>query len=83
MNIFFELAECAVKDYGGKYFALYNISEGKIMTVSERYLFRNSERVWSEKDDGIRFMKHRYAHTDTAKVDKQEFFWIKLKCRTV
>jgi len=84
VNVYFELADCAVKDFGGKYFALYNATRGEVMMAHERYLMMYSDRVWAEDEgDGIRFLKHRYKDADNAPVDLKEFFWIRLRCRTV
>jgi hypothetical protein len=83
VNVYFELADCAVKDFGGKYFALYNATRGEVMMAHERYLMMYSDRVWAEEDHGVRFMKNRYEYANNAQVDIPEFFWIKLKCRTV
>lgn len=38
-----------------------------------------ANRVWIEDNQGIRFIKHRYEDISTAKVDLEEFFWIKLQ----
>jgi hypothetical protein len=84
VNVYFELADCVAKDIGGKYFALYNATEGEVMMAHERYLMMYSERVWAEEDNGyVRFMKNRYEYADNAPVDLKEFFWIRLRCRTV
>jgi hypothetical protein len=83
MNVFFELADCAVKDFGGKYFALYNTHKGKVVMAHERYLMSYSERVWVEEDHGVRFVKHRWKEAESTPVDEREFFWIKLKSKTI
>jgi hypothetical protein len=83
MNVFFELGDYAVKDFGGKYFALYNATKGEVMMAHERYLMLYSERVWAEEDNGVRFMKNRRQAAESTPVDIPEFFWIKLKCRTI
>jgi hypothetical protein len=81
MNVFFELGDYAVKDFGGKYFALYNATKGEVMRPHERYLMMYSERVWAEDDHGVRFMKNRYEYADNEPVDIPEFVWVKLKSR--
>jgi hypothetical protein len=83
VNVYFELADCAVTDFGGKYFALYDATEGEVMMAHERYLMMYSERVWAEEDNGVRFMKNRRQQAESAPVDEKEFFWIKLKCQTI
>ena len=83
MNVYFELGDYAVKDFGGKYFALYDATAGEVIMAQERYLMMHSERVWAEEDRGVRFMKNRCQAAEATPVDIPEFFWIKLKCRTV
>jgi hypothetical protein len=83
VNVYFELADCAVKDFDGKYFALYNATRGEVMTAHERYLMMYSDRVWAEEDHGVRFMKNRHQAAESTPVDEKEFFWIKLKCQTI
>ena len=84
MNVYFELGDYAVKDFGGKYFALYNATKGEVMMAHERYLILYSERVWAEEDNGyVRFMKNRRQAAESTPVDQREFVWIRLQCRTV
>jgi hypothetical protein len=83
MNVFFELADCAVKDFGGKYFALYNTHKGKVVMAHERYLMSYSERVWAEEEDGVRYLKNRFTGVEDSPIDMKEFFWIKLKSKTI
>ena len=83
MNVYFELGDYAVKDFGGKYFALYNATKGEVVMAHERYLMMYSERVWAEEEDGVRFIKHRRQQAESTPVDQREFFWIKLKCQTI
>lgn len=86
MNIYYELSDSVVGLHGeGKYLAAYNIrkSEG---IASTRYgaIMRGADRAWSEDDDGnVRYLKHRFADIPLVQVDMKEFFWIKLKCKTV
>jgi hypothetical protein len=83
VNVYFELADCAVKDFGGKYFALYDTPKSKVVMAHERYLMMYSERVWAEEDYGVRFIKHRRQQAELTPVDQREFVWIRLQCRTV
>jgi hypothetical protein len=84
VNVYFELGDYAVKDFGGKYFALYNATKGEVMMAHERYLILYSERVWAEEDNGyVRFMKNRRQAAESTPVDQREFVWIRLQCRTV
>ena len=83
MNVFFELADCAVKDFGGKYFALYNTYDVKVMMAPERYLMLYSERVWAEGKDGVKYLKNRMTGVKDSPIDMKEFFWIKLKSKTI
>jgi hypothetical protein len=79
MNVFFELGDYAVKDFGGKYFALYNTHNGKVVTSLERYFMMYSERVWAEEEDGVRYLKNRTTGIKDLPIDMKEFVWVKLK----
>jgi hypothetical protein len=83
MNVFFELADCAVKDFDGKYFALYNTHDVKVMMAPERYLMMYSERVWAEEEDGVSYLKNRFTGSKDSPMDMKEFFWIKLRSKTI
>ena len=83
MNVFFELGDYAVKDFGGKYFALYNTPKIKVVTAPERYLMMYSERVWAEEEDDVRYLKNRTTGSKDSLIDMKEFFWIKLKSKTI
>lgn len=82
MNVFFELADCAVGDEG-KYLAVYNTRRSAVIGGAHRRLMLHSNRVWVEEDTGVRFLKHRFSEASTTPVDMKEFFWIKLKSATV
>jgi hypothetical protein len=81
--VFFELGDYAVKDFGGKYFALYNTHKGKVVTAHERYLMSYSERVWAEEDHGVSYLKNRTTGSKDLPIDMKEFFWIKLRSKTI
>ena len=83
MNVFFELGDYAVKDFGGKYFALYNTHKGKVVTAHERYLMSYSERVWAEEDHGVSYLKNRTTGIKDSPIDMKEFFLIKLRSKTI
>jgi hypothetical protein len=83
VNVYFELADCAAKDVGGKYFALYNTPKSTAIMNHTRYLMLCSERVWAEEEDSVRFLKHRRQAAESTPVDEREFVWIRLQCRTV
>lgn len=80
MNVFFELADAVVDQEGGKYFAIYDITD--TVPVGYLRLLRHSDRVWLEDRFGIRYKKYRYAYPSPA-VDLKEFMWIKLKSITL
>jgi len=81
VNVFFELGDYAVKDFGGKYFALYNTHNGKVVTSLERYLMMYSERVWAEEKSGVKYLKNRLTGSKDSPIDMKEFVWVKLKSR--
>jgi hypothetical protein len=81
VNVFFELGDYAIKDFGGKYFALYNTHNGKVITAHERYLMMYSERVWAEEEDVVSYLKNRTTGIKDSPIDMKEFVWVKLKSR--
>ena len=83
MNVFFELGDYAVKDFDGKYFALYNTHDVKVMMAPERYLMLYSERVWAEEEDDVRYLKNRTTGVKDSPIDMKEFVWVKLKSKTI
>ena len=83
MNVFFEIADSAVDQYGHKYLALYDIRKSSVMGGLHRQVMLMSTRVWAEEDAGIRYIKNRYSEASTTPVDEREFFWIKLKSYTL
>jgi hypothetical protein len=82
MNVFFEITDSAVEEYGYKYLALYDVSNSSVMSKLHRHAMLMSTRVWAEEDDGVRYLKNRIGSIDFA-IDKKEFFWIKLKSYTL
>ena len=79
MNVFFELADGAVAEYGHKYLALYGVRKSAVIGGAHRQILIYSNRVWAEEDEGVRFLKHRYSEASQTLVDMKEFFWVKLK----
>ena len=82
MNVFFEITDSAVEEYGYKYLALYDVSNSSVMSKLHRQAMLMSTRVWAEEDDNVRYLKNRLDSTDFA-IDKKEFFWIKLRSYTL
>lgn len=83
MNVYYELSDCMV-GAPGKYFAAYNVRKSEAM-ASTRYsgLMRSSDRAWAEDENGVRFIKHRFADVPLVKVDMEEFLMIKLMAAPV
>lgn len=82
MNVFFELAESFVgKTVGlpGRYVAAYSVRS--MVPIPSRYLnlMRWSERVWTEDETGVRYIKNRFDSASVAVVDMKEFFLVKLR----
>jgi hypothetical protein len=42
-----------------------------------------SERVWAEGKSGVRYLKNRRTGSKDSPIDMKEFFWIKLKSKTI
>lgn len=80
-NVFFEIADEFVEKYGHKYLALYdadnlnNLSKGRRLWEITTF----AERVWSEEDDSVKFIKNRRTEKNNTPVDMKEFFLIKLR----
>jgi hypothetical protein len=82
MNVFFEIADCAVKEYGHKYLALYDVQYVAINGHGAQTM-QMSERVWAEEVHGVRYLKNRTTGIKDSPIDMKEFFWIKLKSKTI
>jgi hypothetical protein len=82
MNVFFEIADCAVKEYGHKYLALYDVQSVAISGHGAQTM-QMSERVWAEGKSGVKYLKNRRTGSKDSPIDMKEFFWIKLKSKTI
>jgi hypothetical protein len=85
VNVYFEIADIAVEKYGHKYLALYDVYNGN-RPVPDRHLWEMkafSDRMWSEEDDGVKFIKNRRTQRNNTPVDMKEFFWIKLRSQAL
>ena len=85
VNVYFEIADIAVEKYGHKYLALYDVYNGN-RPVPDRRLWEIkafSDRIWSEEDDGVKFIKNRRTEKNNTPVDMKEFFWIKLRSQAL
>jgi hypothetical protein len=80
MNVFFEIADCAVEEFGHKYLALYNVRYVAISGHGAQTM-QMSERVWAEEDHGVKYLKNRISYRTDIPVDMKEFFLIKLRSR--
>jgi hypothetical protein len=79
VNLFYEVLQ---PDGLPKYYSAYDVlgwSDKKGMAT----LMYDSQRVWTETDDGhVRFVKNKFTDLTTT-VDKKEFFLIKLKSKSI
>jgi hypothetical protein len=85
VNVYFEIADIAVEKYGHKYIAIYDADNGN-RPVPDRRLWEMkafSDRMWSEEDDGVKFIKNRRTQRNNTPVDMKEFFWIKLRSQAL
>jgi hypothetical protein len=80
MNVFFEISDTFVEKYGHKYLAIYDADNVNRPLRSRRLweMKAFSDRMWSEEDDGVKFIKNRRTQRNNTPVDMKEFFWIKL-----
>lgn len=86
MNIYYELAENAVEQYGYRYFTAYTNDADSIGTIidnSRKYfwLAAHSERIWVSDGDTVKFVKHRKTGRLDTPVDPKEFLWVQLKAK--
>jgi hypothetical protein len=81
VNVFFEISDTCVEKYGHKYIAVYDADNVNRLGESRRLweITYFAERVWSEEDDGVKFIKNRRTAKNNTPVDMKEFFWIKLR----
>jgi hypothetical protein len=82
MNVFFEIADCAVEEYGHKYLALYDVQSVAISGHGAQTM-QMSERVWAEGKSGVRYLKNRFTGCKDSPIDMKEFFWVKLRSKTI
>jgi hypothetical protein len=82
MNVFFEIADCAVEEFGHKYLALYNVESVAISGYGAQRM-QMSERVWAEGKSGVKYLKNRRTGSKDSPIDMKEFFWIKLRSKTI
>ena len=82
MNVFFEIADCAVEELGHKYLALYDVESVAISGHGAQRM-QMSERVWAEGKGGVRYLKNRFTGSKDSPIDMKEFFWVKLRSKTI
>jgi hypothetical protein len=85
MNVFFEISDAFVEKYGHKYLAIYD-ADAVIRPVPVHRLWEIkafSDRMWSEEDHGVKFIKNRRIEKNNTPVDMKEFFWIKLRSQSL
>lgn len=84
-DYYYEISPAARKLWGGnKYYVAHVRGGHDAMMAGGFSLTINSDRIWREDNDGnIKFIKHRYESTETAKVDLKEFMWVKLSAQDV
>jgi hypothetical protein len=80
MNVFFEIADCAVAEFGHKYLALYDVESVAISGTGAQRM-QMSERVWAEGKGGVKYLKNRMTGRKDSPIDMKEFVWVKLKSR--
>lgn len=85
VNMFFEIADIFVEKYGHKYLALYDADNvDKVGPRATAWLWEIlADRVWSEEDHGVKFIKNRRTEKNSTPVDMKEFFLIKLRSHTL
>jgi len=79
MNVFFEIADCAVEGHGHKYLARYGAKSHVAVNGTDSWAMLHSERVWAEEDNGVKYLKNRVSQHINIPVDMKEFLLIKLR----
>jgi len=79
MNVFFEIADCAVEEHGHKHLARYGAKSHVAVNGTESWAMLHSDRVWAEDEAGVRYLKNRIRHHIDIPVDMKEFFLVKLR----
>jgi hypothetical protein len=82
MNVFFEIADSAVEEFGHKYLALYDV-ESVAISGTGAHRMQVSERVWAEGKSGVKYLKNRRTGSKDSPIDMKEFFLIKLRSQTL
>ena len=82
MNVFFEIADWAVEQYGHKYLALYDVQSVAISGHGAQTM-QMSDRVWAEGKGGVKYLKNRLTGSKDSPIDMKEFFLIKLRSHTL
>jgi hypothetical protein len=85
VNVFFEISDTAVEKYGHKYLAVYDADNMNRLNEGRRFreITYLADRVWSEEDHGVKFIKNRRTEKNNTPVDMKEFFLIKLKSQAL
>ena len=93
MNVYYEIADGLIDDFKGhKYLVQNDVEEtGVINPTSFEYettymYYRNamwnSNRVWAETENGVKYHKNRIVGVNK-EVDMKEFMWIKLRAQSI
>jgi hypothetical protein len=95
MSIYFELNDNYAREYlpaNVKYLVDHyelDLVDGDLREVHKlRECTMGSDRIWQEDSNGVvRYTKNRFtgnwSYAGGQTVDMNEFFWIKLRCRTL
>lgn len=80
-DYYYEVSPLAVEDYGHKYHVALNCT-GDAMMAAGFLLTAQSDRIWREDGNDVKFIKHRWNVLGTS-VDLKEFMWIKLQAQEI
>jgi len=79
-QLYFELSDVIAKESGLPRYVTWKTEE---INTQRRWIYYIADRVWAQNDDGIRYTKHRLENLNTAKVNMEEFMWVKLKSKSI
>lgn len=82
-DYYYEISDAILHNRESKYYVAHVRGGHDAMMAGGATVTMNSERIWRQDNDSVRYVKHRYEDVNTAVVDLKEFMWVKLKAETL
>ena len=78
---YFEIEDLFIERFGGQYFSRDG-GWNPTLPFQQYKLAECADRIWLESEDGsVEYLKNRHELAEIAKVDMEEFMWIKLRSK--